>query len=596
VSTIQLIYVSIGALVVLCYSWQRFDEPTFPNEETLPHTVEPIQYLFAGRAYQRARVIYLGGAALLYFLLILPGPQVAQLFPGAAQANLSETWPLLMALVLVGVVPNSNIEWLKVIERRLRRTVHEFFLVPSGIVRTISILEYAKYDPPASVLDAIPDSVRQRLLKDLDSFKGSLEYKWARATLLLESFDLKGGGNPLARASLAPFEQDLRDIRQRYEQLDLQMRLADRKEQLLDPVDGLLKRMYAYIAWGTLRQSKTDRVFSNLEALGFDIPPVATRPVFDVVVPAALLVALITFLFWIGHDALFPSDDPSGSDSIINSLSGATAAGLMYGYAVYAALRSRSRQIEENGWMQTSPRCYLPIALRAGLVTWAIIVASTVVSAPERTMASVVAIGNWLRASGPSTEWRFLPEMIATALPWFVAGAAASCLIAGLLTGDVRRTARRDRARDALILGAALGLAAAFGNDVQGALVGRHSYLELIWAGAAVGLAGAACGAVLGYMVPKACRANIVTPFSAEMAKALDKALQTARAQLGGDEDARNWLYTPRNDLGGITPAEAIQHTQLDHVQQILADEAREKRSQTVVVLNAVEARRAMAG
>jgi hypothetical protein len=201
-STIQLIYVSIGALVVLCYSWQRFDEPTFPNEETLPHTVEPIQYLFAGRAYQKARLIYLGGAGLLYFLLILPGPQVAQLFPGAAQANLSETWPLLMALVLVGVVPNSNIEWLKVIERRLRRTVHEFFLVPSGIVRTISILEYAKYDPPASVLDAIPDSVRQRVLKDLDSFKGSLEYKWARATLLLESFDLKGGGNPLARASL----------------------------------------------------------------------------------------------------------------------------------------------------------------------------------------------------------------------------------------------------------------------------------------------------------------------------------------------------------------------------------------------------------
>ena len=57
-NTIQLIYASIGALVVLCYSWQRFDEPSFPDEETLPHTVEPIQYLFAGRAYQRARLIY----------------------------------------------------------------------------------------------------------------------------------------------------------------------------------------------------------------------------------------------------------------------------------------------------------------------------------------------------------------------------------------------------------------------------------------------------------------------------------------------------------------------------------------------------------
>ena len=208
-NTIQLIYASIGALVVLCYSWQRFDEPSFPNEgDAARHTVDPIQYLFAGRAYQRARLIYLCGAMLLYALLILPGPQVANLFPGASQANLSETWPLLVALVLVGLMPNSNIEWLMVIERRLRRSVHEFFLVPTGIVRTISVLEYANYEPPAIVLEAIPGGLREKLLKDLDAFKGSLEYKWARATLLLESFDLGGGAsNPLAQALVRPLQR-----------------------------------------------------------------------------------------------------------------------------------------------------------------------------------------------------------------------------------------------------------------------------------------------------------------------------------------------------------------------------------------------------
>jgi hypothetical protein len=46
---VQATYVAIGLIVVLCYSWQRFDEPSFPNEETLPHAVEPIQYLFTGR-------------------------------------------------------------------------------------------------------------------------------------------------------------------------------------------------------------------------------------------------------------------------------------------------------------------------------------------------------------------------------------------------------------------------------------------------------------------------------------------------------------------------------------------------------------------
>ncbi len=98
-------------------------------------------------------------------------------------------------------------------------------------------------------------------------------------------------------------------------------------------------------------------------------------------------------------------------------------------------------------------------------------------------------------------------------------------------------------------------------------------------------------------MAPKACRSNIVTPFSAEMVKALDRVQQEARKSLGGDEAANAWLYTPRNDLGGITPAEAVGHTQLDRVIQILADEAqRQKRSRTVVSLNALDGRRAVSG
>jgi hypothetical protein len=608
--SIEYIYIAIGLIVVLCYSWQRFDEPSFSNEETLPHTVEPIQYLFAGRAYQKARFVYLCGAVLFYTLLILPGAQIARVLPGAAQPSFSlEAWPLLVALILVGFVPNSNMEWLTVVERRLRRGVHEFFLVPTGIVRTIGVLEYADFDPPANVLIGIGQgNLREKLQNDLGAYKGSLEYKWARATLILGSLDLKGrDSNPLVRASFAPFEKDLDDIRDRYRQLDLQMRLADRKEQLEDLVDKLLKRMYAYIAWGVRRQSKSERVvFLNLERLGFDIPPISSRRVFDVVAPAALLVSLITFLFWISHDIfdekVFSSASSSGSISIVSSLSAAMAAAFMYGYAVFIALNSRSRQIEDNAWVQTSPRCYLPIAIRAGLVSWLIIIVSTVVWFPNETGSSVVGMWNWLRASEISSDWRFLPERIATALPWFVAGAAASCVIAVLLAGDVRGTTRRDRECDALVLGGVLGLAVAFAADVQGALGDfldgkSRSYLEIISAGAAVGLAGAACGAVIGFMVPKVCKSNIVTPFSAEMIKALDRALQSARASIGDDDAAKTWLFTPRNELGGISPAEAVQHTQLDRVKQILADEAqRLKRNQTVVQLNPVGAKRGRAG
>jgi hypothetical protein len=100
------------------------------------------------------------------------------------------------------------------------------------------------------------------------------------------------------------------------------MRLADQKEQLEDLVDKLLKRIYAYIAWGVRRQSKSERVvFLNLEKLGFDIPPVSSRRVFDVVVPAALLVSLITFLFWIGHDIFQEKVFPSTFNAVGHNIS-----------------------------------------------------------------------------------------------------------------------------------------------------------------------------------------------------------------------------------------------------------------------------------
>jgi hypothetical protein len=50
-----------GVLIVLTYAWQRFNEPSFPNEETLPRTVEPLRYLFLKPAYAKARLLYLVG-------------------------------------------------------------------------------------------------------------------------------------------------------------------------------------------------------------------------------------------------------------------------------------------------------------------------------------------------------------------------------------------------------------------------------------------------------------------------------------------------------------------------------------------------------
>src|SRR5437588_7078887 len=77
-----------------------------------------------------------------------------------------EAWSLLIALVLVGLLPNSP-KWLMMIEEQLRGWVHTWFLVPDGVVKTIGILEDARYDPPANQLNAVASPLRERLQEDL---------------------------------------------------------------------------------------------------------------------------------------------------------------------------------------------------------------------------------------------------------------------------------------------------------------------------------------------------------------------------------------------------------------------------------------------
>jgi hypothetical protein len=79
---------------------------------------------------------------------------------------------------------------------------------------------------------------------------------------------------------------------------------SDTEENLLTSVDNLLKRIYGYISWGLLQQAdREDDIDHTLEELGFRIPKTGGRRLLDIVVPAALLIALITMVFWVTMDA-----------------------------------------------------------------------------------------------------------------------------------------------------------------------------------------------------------------------------------------------------------------------------------------------------
>jgi hypothetical protein len=594
------VFFFLGLWVVAAYAWQRFNEPSFPNRSNLPRTLEPLRYLFLKPSYKKARLAYVGVSLLLYCVLVWPGPKIVDALGAFGVKDFpQQAWALTVALVIVGLVPNSNLKWLTTVEETLRRLVHSWFLVPDGSARTIAILEDARYDPPQSQLDAVPNLLREALRTDLKLPAHSLRYRWARTTMLMASLRQMGAGaaHPLEIAAFEPFEEDFNSIRKGYRVLEpdvvarLDILANDATEDDLKvSIDDLLKRIYAYISWGVRQQAESEReIDQTLEELGFRIPHISGRRLFDFVFPAVLLVALITILFWVIYDAVGGAiGSPKAiSDSIVNAMLAATAGSAMYGSAVFIALNGRGAQIEQKIWRQASPKCFVSIAIKAGLVTWAVITVTTVLSTLPETIKSLAGLWHMVAARPGAEfpgdqEWSSLPIKIVSALPWFLAGATASVLSAFLLGGDVRKTDIHDKSRDAIVLGVGLSIAAAAAQLIQMSLQEHLNhwvdptlhYVDLTLVGS-VGLAGLACGAVIGFIVPQSCRVNVVTPFDLVMARALRNSLRQAETTLGTKAAAEEWMFTPHIDLGEITPAEAIQYkTHATGVGRLLENEA----------------------
>ncbi len=288
----------------------------------------------------------------------------------------------MVALLLVGFVPNSNIQWLTMIEARLRRFVHSFFLVADGTLRTIAVLGDARYSPPIWLCEAVENAGKARLLLDLRLGPDQPEYRWARATMIFELLRQRGNeANPLKRGAFGPFEKDFEYIRRAYKSRGAsggetpelwdrpgdgersatepaQTRYADaddvaaRREELAKIIGQLLRQMYAYINWGIRQEASSEEdVAQILEDIGFTVPVIGKqRSLFDVVFPTTLLVALWSFVWAVLILTTIPwtrTHDPI-SKILVVALTSATASGCLYGFAIYNALRRRSVKIEER--------------------------------------------------------------------------------------------------------------------------------------------------------------------------------------------------------------------------------------------------------
>src|SRR5262249_28592009 len=152
-----------------------------------------------------------------------------------------------------------------------------------------------------SQLNFIQSPRKEKVQEDLKAPQETLRYRWARATVLVTSLkQLRAGPvHPLRRAEFEPFKEDLEAILEKFRALkpdvealgaDAAGNIAD--EQLSSSVDDLLRRTYAYISWGVRQQAASDgEVIQTLEELGFRIPKIGGRRLFDIIAPAVLFIA-----------------------------------------------------------------------------------------------------------------------------------------------------------------------------------------------------------------------------------------------------------------------------------------------------------------
>ena len=567
----SLISLSFGFVIVFGYSLQRFNEPSFPNQENLPHTLSPLRYMFLKSAYQKARLTYVSAAVLVYLLLVALGHDIA--------AGPKQAWPLAVALIMTGTTAMPPaLKWLNKIEDLIRQWVHTWFLVPDGVERTIGILEDADYRPSPAQFRAVDSSLREQIKANLELPRTSLNYSWARASMLMISLKQmrSGADHVLKKDAFAPFETDFEEIDAKYKDLLPKVSAANPEEALVSQVEKLLRRIYAYLSWGVRYQVESEKAADDkLEELGFRIPTIGDRRLFDIVAPPLLLITVIMMVFYlavnIGLDWAMGSR-ATLSQEVVNALISTTVASVMYGCAVYIVLTKRANQIEEKTWRHGSSGRLFPIAIRAGLITLAVIIVTTIAWRLSPILRSVPALVSAITtlsfptvAVDDPAPWNLLPVKITAALPWFLAGATVSVILVYFLDGDVRRTGRDQQVRDAMILGSALGLAGATAQLIQISFADvlgseRLSPVGVAASVATEGFAAIVCGAIIGFLVPCAFRLNIMAPPDHKIATALEDLRREARDTLGTREAAENWLFISHNGLPGITPAEAVQY------------------------------------
>lgn len=277
---------TIGVVVVLLFSIDKFNEPSFSRRADEPETLFLPRYLALRHQYVRGLAMYIGGTEVLFLLFTIAGPKfLTNLQQNTIQIS-PETWPLAAALLITGIIP--NIKWLQKLEEKWRRVCHENAYIPDGAKETAHKITHAKFDPGAYRSDISSDHAFNELKEYFDEREDRIIRNWVKISCILHALgrELEDDANSSnfdrnflssSKAEIdqlkADFKRDQRMFKNyliaKAKTKDASL-LAENSNELIQEIKRLMKRVCTIVSCAVrAKQSSEEGVFRSLGDVGF---------------------------------------------------------------------------------------------------------------------------------------------------------------------------------------------------------------------------------------------------------------------------------------------------------------------------------------
>jgi hypothetical protein len=539
---------SLGLLVIIIFGVQKFNEPTFQASEEQPETLFAPRFLALPRQYVNALLFYLGCLTAFFLVGSATG---AKGFAGILtdSAIKPESFPLALALIIVGVIP--NLKWVQNVELFFRRVAHRRAFIPEGarLMQTRlrgANFDFSKYDKP----DILQDDVFRTLNRsDFDAPRNSVEHRWARFTCLiyaLRQVDEGGSGDADDFGNIAQGldEAFLSAYRPEYKRLlalhkDLEHRIPRYRkgtrsdsdiDDLVDALQRALRRTYMFVGCAVrLKYSIDARAIDALARFGFEVKPLLPAPsIFYLIRWAALAMPALVFLTVMATTLVGLAIPQDGSQTLQQTaLKWAFSGLLIHGSAAWAAYKLRGHLKLKSEW-EGRPLQIVTAGIVGAFVGFAAM------------LGFVAAFG-----TKPLDFGRVLGL-----LPWMALPGTTGAFTAFFLDTPIN-VDRGRRVREALIQGFVTALATYLILTFQGDpnMTTEFKYFIIF--------VTLLIGGSLGFFLPHCHRELERAPMAVEVQSRIEEFRWEAARILDDDAKVDEWLNQPAPSLRSLTPMAA---------------------------------------